>query len=1630
MDKYISRAKKYRRAQFGFEASERDGVKNNPDGSHSTHLMRTETIDGINWVSFPTLFQNPDGTWLDMSDEVNWKLPMMEAKRRGELIHFGPNKKEALKYGKGSWKPEEESIMQKEKTIPMLQDGEEIVFRDIITNKEAPAPNWIVDEYGNVDTDHLEGDFTRNDVKNYITENYTTVNTSNQQNALLRKLKSQPFRDRYAKNYFNITGENLSEEELTDKINQQYDWTAGGSPFHAVYPHFSHRPKTGYRAHHNPAMNPFASVDNEYVYPQWKNIGGVYYSNRNHPLYAGDTRFKGITDQLAEYHGTEDYNPNINIPEFAKYTYVPFLAKKRNPYNMENPIEFLNDWRDTVVHEYAHSYNTEDSPFFADIRLENLSGDDQKGFVTGFTNPNYQKGYSEMPGPKYKAWLTDLFGEDYFDKDINPWGTWSMKPWEISSIKAENEARMKNLGIWDHTKEAFSADKHLKGMLHKDNDLPGDASSHQLNSMGFGDLKRKKRELEKLNKDQKEKLRYYNRYKDDGTITEYIQDHIINPNTDPDEYDFFNPVMNMADFNNIFNKAQTDLKDKHKYSDYASLVEDYNAPDNILNKRKKERATNILNTINEQILKEIENNVELEDTKRQFEIKRKEVAPKLEKYFNEIAQNEEIGDDIGDPMSVKYGGSLPSFQGDEGSSEVEGDKPLYAGMLPEIALDVNKSPDWNIYYNEKVKNNPVLQGVYEGQSNFSNTVSDLPRGMREVAKDSWEELTYDDIEFGASFAPYLGEVIDAKNTIKSLYEGNYTEAGLHGLGFLLPFVPGKAVVKGYKKLFGKSDDIVKKVDDDMINPTAFDDAGNELVPTMTKDGTVQMRPKKDVVLINRVEDPATLNADTRLNYEDGNWYSTENSGFYNYFLKDASGNRLPITNDRKVFTGYMSKDAADKFHVSKSTDRAINMSGGKGTGKRVHPSELILPPELQEKVRNGEISKNELGEWLQMNIGSGEDISQILDEFYKKFGGSLPKAQDGIPENIYSTREKNLEAKNYLREYIMSPMYLERLAIEFPEVSERDLIRERDLRLKNLNSVSVSIPDTPLSNSGNYGGVLGLYTSKEHHQSPSQLEYNRKHGKRDHHIQLEPNPYYNYQAINLHEYSHAIDADGTSNKTMDLIDSITKKSEKEKKPFSYDPGIDYLRTPTEFVARLQAIRYRAFKEGLYNPMTEKFTKEHLELLKNNYDIRNDNHFKDIYNILKGDEKEQDKNLIKSMNEIAMEPTPNMDFVKKGTEVKDPFYSRRKYSTSASKYRRGGEKRLPKFQDKGQVNEYPFSKGNYGEGTPGVDYMEYKGKPLNKILPEVDIDGRGWWKKAYQDYISPTGHTVLDVLGFVPGFGEIADGVNALWYTGEGNYVDAGLSASAMIPFAGWAATLGKWGKNTYKAMDEIIDGGGDMYRQLQVLRKSNPKEAKRLGFKNDRQIKKMLQNNPEKATNIIESSIARDNSKFSRANFLDNVKIRTKKDALSGLNYQMGHHPGLRTIDPNNITSHLDRMGSTGKTTLYRFGDSYLNKVDLPGSPRSGWFSADPFDPYRYDDMRRGILDGKVFKIDLHNSLLPRNYRGIGVTSPSTHYGSHTLFKEFDIPDWMINKNKMTEFTLDDYTKYLNTLKKYGGRIK
>jgi WXG100 family type VII secretion target len=67
------------------------------------------------------------------------------------------------------------------------------------------------------------------------------------------------------------------------------------------------------------------------------------------------------------------------------------------------------------------------------------------------------------------------------------------------------------------------------------------------------------------------------------------------------------------------------------------------------------------------------------------------------------------------------------------------------------------------------------------------------------------------------------------------------------------------------------------------------------------------------------------------------------------------------------------------------------------------------------------------------------------------------------------------------------------------------------------------------------------------------------------------------------------------------------------------------------------------------------------------------------------------------------------------------------------------------------------------------------------------ESSGWWQN-WGEWV----HGALDVLGLVPVIGEAADGVNALIYLAEGRYVEASISAVAMIPILGDVGKVGKW----------------------------------------------------------------------------------------------------------------------------------------------------------------------------------------------------------------------------------------------
>lgn len=88
-----------------------------------------------------------------------------------------------------------------------------------------------------------------------------------------------------------------------------------------------------------------------------------------------------------------------------------------------------------------------------------------------------------------------------------------------------------------------------------------------------------------------------------------------------------------------------------------------------------------------------------------------------------------------------------------------------------------------------------------------------------------------------------------------------------------------------------------------------------------------------------------------------------------------------------------------------------------------------------------------------------------------------------------------------------------------------------------------------------------------------------------------------------------------------------------------------------------------------------------------------------------------------------------------------------------------------------------------------------------------VNGYGMWVDSHcknpNAEVMKSIHTALDVFGFVPGIGDIADGANALIYVIEGDKINALLSAGAIIPLVG--SSVFKGGKYAFKVTSKFDD---------------------------------------------------------------------------------------------------------------------------------------------------------------------------------------------------------------------------------
>ena len=115
---------------------------------------------------------------------------------------------------------------------------------------------------------------------------------------------------------------------------------------------------------------------------------------------------------------------------------------------------------------------------------------------------------------------------------------------------------------------------------------------------------------------------------------------------------------------------------------------------------------------------------------------------------------------------------------------------------------------------------------------------------------------------------------------------------------------------------------------------------------------------------------------------------------------------------------------------------------------------------------------------------------------------------------------------------------------------------------------------------------------------------------------------------------------------------------------------------------------------------------------------------------------------------------------------------------------------------------PFVTAINGEVFP-AHYVVVDGKKI------AWVDEEYWdaWEAASKTQMS--GHATLDVLGLVPIAGGFADLVNGIWYTMEGDKLNAAFSMAAILPISEYGSFVAKYGDEAAAAVkwvDEVIEG--------------------------------------------------------------------------------------------------------------------------------------------------------------------------------------------------------------------------------
>ena len=291
------------------------------------------------------------------------------------------------------------------------------------------------------------------------------------------------------------------------------------------------------------------------------------------------------------------------------------------------------------------------------------------------------------------------------------------------------------------------------------------------------------------------------------------------------------------------------------------------------------------------------------------------------------------------------------------------------------------------------------------------------------------------------------------------------------------------------------------------------------------------------------------------------------------------------------------------------------------------------------------------------------------------------------------------------------------------------------------------------------------------------------------------------------------------------------------------------------------------------------------------------------------------------------------------------------------------------------------------GLPDQDFSQYipKPPPLDMTGVFVPMSTLDWMLgRTYLAYDATSGyiHGGLDVAGLVPGFGEVADGANAVLYGLEGDYENFLFSVGAMIPIFGTAATGAKIANKGAKhaaaegmqaTAQQAIKHGDDVVEVI-LDAKKYPGSAQHLkdpGFAGkELTIERAgASARREAATNSVPTKPSMDRDEMPPAMFAEGSQ--SVRHIPSGDNRGAGASIGNQLRNQPVVNPHA------GKYEIV--STPYLSTPAIPGGSSTSWYLL--ADPNRLPTMEVAFLNGQdrpmVERADADFNTLGFQFRGV-----------------------------------------------------